>query len=118
MPKVMEAVGLPRTVEAARMVLGKMQVMLKAGVAPDLQVAAKAAAQELEQRNFALLRQLPPERLRDMLGKDTYAALLKLSVAQVQPSQPAQQKPPAQPADKKPKAWLSQREWDKQYLGE
>lgn len=115
-PKAMEAAGLPKTVEAARLVMAKAHVMTKAGMPLDFGAAAQAAREELEGRNFAVLRALSPAALVKALGKDAIDGILRYSIEQAKGAPPPPKAPAAAP--KKPeRPWMTEREAAK-YLTE
>ena len=114
MPQAMEAAGVPRTVEAARLIHSKMGAMLRAGVAPDVHQAAKMAAQELRERNFAILRSMPAAQIVEAIGKEAYDNLLRHSIAK--PSAPA---PTPQPTPKQNgRSYMTEAEARKFWVGE
>jgi hypothetical protein len=56
LPAAMEKAGLPKTPEAARMVVEMMQTQIRAKMAADPAEAARMVADHLYERNFAMLR--------------------------------------------------------------
>lgn len=116
LPQAMEAAGLPRTTEAAAMVVQTMQAMIRAKMPADPVQASKMVADELLERNFSVMRGLSPERIAKALGKDALAALQRHLIAQAKGAPKVNGKVETEPKPApKGKTWLSPKEWDEKY---
>lgn len=116
LPAAMEKAGLPRTPEATRLVLAKMETMIKAGVPLDVGFAAAKAAEELQSRNFSLLGKMSPEAIVKALGQDAYNALLRHSVQAAGGTKPAPATPKP-PEQKNGRRWMTEAEAEKFWRG-
>lgn len=113
LPAAMDAAQLPRTPEAARLVIGHLETMVKMGLELDVQAAAEMAREDLVERNSAIFRGMSPEMLERALGKETIAAILRRSLEAPKPAPTPNPTPEPKPEPKK--NWLSSQEWAKEY---